>query len=282
MNKGASVKARLLNIAKKENIAFQVLVFRYLHERFLYRLSVSTYKNCFFLKGGALLYVFENALTRPTKDVDLLGQNVPNDVDELKSIFKEITLIENDDAVWFDASTIKTETIKEEEKYQGVRVHIECGFHTVKNRIQIDIGFGDIITPKAQVVDYPTLLTESQPIKIQAYSIETIIAEKLHAMVVLAYANSRMKDFYDLYVLIQSEKLSTKSLEQAIKATFERRQTKIPLQVLLFDPAFGLDEKFNLLWNQFLKKNKLSLAAEFKDIVSLIKTEFEPILNALK
>jgi hypothetical protein len=106
MNKGASVKSRLLNIAKKENIAFQVIVFRYLHERFLHRLSVSTYKKSFFLKGGALLYVFENALTRPTKDVDLLGQNVPNDVDEIKSIFQEIAQVKHDDSVWFDANTM--------------------------------------------------------------------------------------------------------------------------------------------------------------------------------
>jgi predicted nucleotidyltransferase component of viral defense system len=282
MNKGASVKARLLNIAKKENIAFQVIVFRYLHERFLHRLSVSTYKKSFFLKGGALLYVFENALTRPTKDVDLLGQNVPNDVDEIKSIFQEIAQVKHDDSVWFDANTIDTEIIREEEKYEGVRVHIEAGFHTVKNRIQIDIGFGDIISPRAQAVYYPTLLPEFDPIELQAYSLESIIAEKLHAMVVLAYANSRMKDFYDLYVLLQSEQLSTNSLSQAIKATFERRQTKIPDQVLLFKPDFRIDENFNLLWEQFLRKNKLSIDVAFKDVVAIITTRFEPILNLLK
>lgn len=282
MNKGASVKSRLLNIAKKENIAFQVIVFRYLHERFLHRLSVSTYKKSFFLKGGALLYVFENALTRPTKDVDLLGQNVPNDVDEIKSIFQEIAQVKHDDSVWFDANTIDTEIIREEEKYEGVRVHIEAGFHTVKNRIQIDIGFGDIISPRAQAVYYPTLLSEFDPIELQAYSLESIIAEKLHAMVVLAYANSRMKDFYDLYVLLQSEQLSTNSLSQAIKATFERRQTKIPDQVLLFKPDFRIDENFNLLWEQFLRKNKLSIDVAFKDVVAIITTRFEPILNLLK
>ena len=152
----------------------------------------------------------------------------------------------------------------------------------MKNRIQIDIGFGDIISPRAQAVYYPTLLSEFDPIELQAYSLESIIAEKLHAMVVLAYANSRMKDFYDLYVLLQSEQLSTNSLSQAIKATFERRQTKIPDQVLLFKPDFRIDENFNLLWEQFLRKNKLSIDVAFKDVVAIITTRFEPILNLLK
>lgn len=279
---GTSVKTRLLNIARKENIAFQVLIFRYLHERFLYRLSVSNYKNSFFLKGGALLYVYEGTLTRPTKDVDLLGENVPNDLIELKNIFQEIAQMETDDAVWFDANTIKTEAIKENEKYEGVRVYIDGGFHTVKNRIQIDIGFGDIIVPKAQIVEYPTLLSDEEPIKIHAYSVESVIAEKLHAMVVLAYANSRMKDFYDIHILLRSKQVNKVILSDSINATFERRNTKIPDRVLLFDSAFGSNDNLNLLWNQFLKKNKLTLDVKFSDIVAEIKTEFETLLNSFK
>lgn len=282
MMNGTSVKARLLNIARKENIAFQVLIFRYLHERFLYRLSVSNYKNSFFLKGGALLYVYEGTLTRPTKDVDLLGENVPNDLIELKNIFQEIAQKETDDAVWFDANTIKTEAIKENEKYEGIRVYIDGGFHTVKNRIQIDIGYGDIIVPKAQIVEYPTLLSDAEPIKIQAYSVESVIAEKLHAMVVLAYANSRMKDFYDIHILLRSNQVNKVVLSDSIKATFERRKTKIPDRVLLFDSAFGSNDNLNLLWNQFLKKNKLTLDVKFSDIVAEIKTEFETLLNSFK
>ena len=279
---GASVKTRLLNIAKKEDIAFQVLIFRYLHERFLYRLSVSEYKNSFFLKGGALLYVYEGTLTRPTKDVDLLGENVPNDLIEVKIIFQEIAQLETDDAVWFDANTIKTEAIKENEKYEGVRVYMDGGFHTVKNIIQIDIGFGDVIVPKAKIIDYPTLLSGASPIKIQAYSVESVIAEKLHAMVVLAYANSRMKDFYDIHILLRSKQVNKVILAESIKATFQRRNTRVPKIILLFDSAFGSNENLNLLWNQFLKKNKLALNVEFNDIVAEIKTEFETLLYSLK
>ena len=279
---GTSVKTRLLNIAKKEGIAFQVLIFRYLHERFLYRLSVSEYRNSFFLKGGALLYVYEGILTRPTKDLDLLGENVPNDLTEVKDIFHEIAQLETDDAVWFDSNTIKTEAIKENEKYEGVRVYMDGGFHTVKNRIQIDIGFGDVTVPKAKIIEYPILLSGTSPIKIQAYSVESVIAEKLHAMVLLAYANSRMKDFYDIHILLRSKQVNKVILTESIRATFQRRNTKIPEKILLFETAFGSNENLNLLWNQFLKKNKLELNVEFKDIIAEIKTEFGTILNSLK
>lgn len=281
MNKGASIKAKLQNIAKKENIAFQVLIFRFLHERFLYRLSKSKFHNSFFLKGGSLLYAFENELTRPTKDVDLLGLNVTNDAVALKLIFQEIALIEDDDAVWFDSDSINTEIIKEEEKYEGVRLFIVGGFDTVKNRIQIDIGFGDVIIPKGQLINYPLLLPDLSPVSIQAYSKESIIAEKLHAMIVLSYSNSRMKDFYDVYVLMKTTDFDKEILSKSIEATFQRRETVIPNNPSLFDAKFGLDSNLNLLWNQFLKKNKLSLSVEFKEIVEKIKLEFEPILTEL-
>jgi len=281
MNKGASIKAKLQNIARKENIAFQVLIFRFLHERFLYRLSKSKFQNSFFLKGGSLLYAFENELTRPTKDLDLLGLNITNDAVYLKLIFQEIALIEDDDAVWFDSNSISSEIIKEEEKYEGVRLFIEGGFDSIKNRIQIDIGFSDVIIPKGQLINYPLLLTDLSPVSIQAYSKESIIAEKLHAMIVLSYSNSRMKDFYDVYVLIKTTDFDKEILSKSIEATFQRRETVIPNNPSLFEIEFGLDSNLNLLWNHFLKKNKLSLSIEFKEIVEKIKIEFEPILNAL-
>jgi hypothetical protein len=281
MNKGASIKAKLQNIAKNENIAFQVLIFRFLHERFLLRLSKSKYKNFFFLKGGSLLYAFENELTRPTKDVDLLGQNISQDEAFLKLIFQEIILIEDDDAVWFDSNSIKTEIIKEEEKYEGVRLFIDGGFDSIKNRIQVDIGFGDVIFPSGQLINYPILLTDLSSVTIQAYSKESIIAEKLHAMIVLSYANSRMKDFYDVYSLIKTNQFDKSLVLESIQATFQRRETIIPNEPSLFETEFGLDKNLNLLWIHFLKKNKLSLNIEFKEIVEKIKVVFEPILNTL-
>jgi predicted nucleotidyltransferase component of viral defense system len=282
MNKGASIKAKLQSIAIKENVAFQILIFRFLQERFLYRLSKSRFKNFFFLKGGALLYAFENELTRPTKDVDFLVQNISNDVESLKLIFQEIIAIEDNDTVWFDGNSIKTEIIKEREKYEGLRLYIDGGFDSIKNRIQIDVGFGDVIIPKGQQINYPMLLPDLNCVTIQAYSKESIVSEKLHAMIVLSYSNSRMKDFYDIHVLMKTNNFDKDILTKSIKATFEQRETNIPREPALFDNEFGLDSNMNKLWNIFLKKNKLNLTIEFKDIVEKIKLDFEPILNSLK
>lgn len=281
MNKGASIRARLQAIAKSENIAFQVLIYRYLHERFLYRLSQSEYKNNFFLKGGALLYAFENEMTRPTKDVDFLGKDINNDLKDIKSAFQKISTLTDDDAVWFDAATISAERIKEDAQYEGVRLFIEGGFDTIKQRIQIDVGFGDIIIPDAQIIEYPLLLSVTNPVIIKAYSKESIIAEKFHAMVVLSYGNSRMKDFYDVYALLKANQFHNAVLTESIKATFEKRETSFNQLPSFFDEEFKVDAKLNTLWGQFLKKNKLLLNVEFQEVVRDILKELKPIWDTL-
>ena len=281
MNKGASIRAKLQTIAKSENIAFQVLIFRYLHERFLYRLSKSGYRNNFFLKGGALLYAFEKELARPTKDVDFLGKNISNDLKEVKSAFQKVCTIPDDDAVWFDYTTISIETIKEDAKYGGTRLFIEGGFDTIKQRIQIDVGFGDIIVPDAQFIEYPMLLSVTNPVIIKAYSKESVIAEKFHAMVVLSYANSRMKDFYDVYALLKANKFDTTVLAESIKATFNKRETSIIQFPSFFEKEFKTDAQLNKLWKQFLKKNKLHPDIEFQDVVSDILIELKPVWHTL-
>jgi predicted nucleotidyltransferase component of viral defense system len=211
MNKGASIRQKLLNISKskEENVTFQTIIVRYLHERLLFRLSQSEYKNHFFLKGGALIYALDNKITRPTKDLDLLGQSVPGDLESVKTIFQEICSINDNDAVTFLAETITVEPIKEEDKYEGVRLHIDGKFDSIKQRLQVDIGFGDVIFPEPQIIHYPLLLSENSPVELKTYTIESIIAEKVHAMVVLGLANSRMKDFYDgnsrLYLIRKKE-----------------------------------------------------------------------------
>jgi len=281
MNNGASIRAKLQAIAKSENLAFQVLIFRYLHERFLYRLSQSEYRNNFFLKGGALLYAFENEMTRPTKDVDFMGKDISNDLEEVKSAFRKISTLVDDDAVWFDATTITAETIKEVDKYEGVRLFIEGGFDTVKQRIQIDVGFGDIVVPDAQFIEYPLLLSVTNPVIIKAYSKESVIAEKFHAMVVLSYANSRMKDFYDVYALLKANQFDTAFLTESIRATFKKRETSLNQLPSFFDDAFKSDAHLNTLWKQFLKKNKLHLDIGFQDVVSDILIELKPIWDTL-
>ena len=282
MNKGASIRAKLSNLAKSENMAFQVVIFRYLHERFLYRLSQSAYKNNFFLKGGVLLFAFENEFTRPTKDMDFLGDGINNNSGEVKDIIMEICEIDDDDAVWFDSGSTTVETIKEGDRYEGLRLFIEGGFHTIRQRIQIDIGFGDIIIPDAQVITYPSLLSGTKNPILKAYSKESVIAEKFHAMVDLSFANSRMKDFYDVYILFKMNQFDKSVIQQSIEATFRQRGTSFLQKPSFFDADFKEDPKLNKLCRQFLLKNKLDSHLEFADVVEDILKELIPVWEELQ
>jgi len=282
MNKAASIRAKLNNIAKSENISFQVIIFRYLHERFLFRLSMSAYKNNFCLKGGVLLYAFEQELTRPTRDVDFLGTDISNDFDNIKQAFQEICIIDDDDAVWFDSKSITIEKIKEEDKYEGVRLFIEGGFDTIKQRLQIDVGFGDIVIPGAQLISYPSLLNETKTAVINAYSKESIIAEKFHAIIVLSYANSRMKDFYDIYNLLKNSSIDSEILANSIESTFIRRETELREDATFFDENFSNDITLASLWKMFLKKNQLIVDVDFKEIVEFIREKLNFVIKPTK
>jgi predicted nucleotidyltransferase component of viral defense system len=281
MKNASAIRAKLLTIAKSENIAFQVIIFRYLHERFLFRLSKSDYCDNFILKGGNLIYAFEHVLTRPTKDVDFLGFSISNDLERIITIFKEITEINNEDTVWYNSETIKAESITELNKYAGVRLFIECGFDSIKQRIQIDIGFGDIVVPDVQTIDYPLLLPSMSPVLVKAYSKESVIAEKFHAIITLSYSNSRMKDFYDLYVLFTSNPIKQDILLESISATFKQRETIIVHTASFFEQEFKTDLKLNLLWNQFVKNNNMTIGVNFEEVVNLISQKIKPIWDTL-
>lgn len=281
MNRGASIRAKLSYLARSKNVAFQVLIFRYLHERFLFRLSQSAYRDNFFLKGGVLLFAFDNEITRPTKDIDFLGDGINNDMEEVKLFFQEICKITDDDAVWFDPETISVEMIKEDDQYEGVRLYIEGGFDTIKQRIQIDVGFGDIIIPDVQVIEFPVLLPETKVPILKAYSKESVIAEKFHAMVDLSYTNSRMKDFYDVYNLLEMNQFDRGILKKSIEATFNKRLSSFTQIPSFFEDEFKNDNKLNKLWKQFLDKNKLNKNLEFPIIVEVIVNELKPIWNEL-
>jgi len=191
-NRAVSLRARLLNISKKENIEFQVLISRFLHERLLYRISVSEFSNHFVLKGGAFMYAIQGLKTRPTTDVDFLGQQITNDVDALCDTFRKICSTESSDEVHFLPKSIYGEPIAEQEKYNGVRVFVDTQFDTIRQRLQIDIGFGDVVTPENIQLEYPVLLDDMGTPVVRAYSVETVIAEKFQAMIELSLFNSRM------------------------------------------------------------------------------------------
>lgn len=280
----ASIRARLLNIAKEQGLSFQLIIVRYLQERLLYRVSQSKYRNKFYLKGGALIYAFEGSKTRYTLDIDLLGKEIANNTQTIKSAFAEIvTMPCPNDEVWFKPDTIHAEIISEQDKYNGIRLFIEAGFHTIKQRMQVDIGFGDVIVPTDNKnLEFPVLLAESEVPVILAYSTETLIAEKFQAMIELSLANSRMKDFYDVHKLIISNKYSIKTLKEAIRATFINRSTPYIENHSLFSEDFFTDSERLKMWKAFLNKIGQDKDLNFSEVGKTITTILKPIWEGLK
>jgi predicted nucleotidyltransferase component of viral defense system len=266
-----SIRARLLNIAHDEKLTFQLVHFRYVHERLLYRLSISEYTGNFVLKGGVLLYSYSKEKTRPTKDIDFLGSNLPNELEFLKETFASICGINYlDDAVNFDPASITAEEITDQDEYHGTRLFVDAFLDTAKLRIQIDIGFGDIVIPAPVELTYPAFLPDAKPPVVQAYSLETVIAEKFEAMIDLSVANSRMKDFYDVYHILTTQQIDQDILMQAIRKTFGNRETTYNEDHSLFTPEFVTDANRITQWKAFLRKNKLDEGLEFSVVVQTI------------
>ncbi|TRZ78369.1 MAG: nucleotidyl transferase AbiEii/AbiGii toxin family protein [Deltaproteobacteria bacterium] len=282
-NTGKSIRTRLLNIAKKENLSFQLVIIRYLHERLLYRVSLSLYANNFCLKGGVLLYVYCREQTRPTLDIDFLGTNIPNEIDSLKSAFREIcSIYYPPDAVVFDKGSIVAEEIAGQDEYPGIRLFVTANLDTICQRIQVDIGFGDIVIPAPVQINYPTLLHESKIPIVQAYSLETVVAEKFEAMIDLSVFNSRMKDFYDIYQILITQHLNPKNLEKAIRETFRNRNTIFTPDHALFSNTFPTDINRQRQWKAFLVKNHLDQTINFNEVIGKINNSLFPIWKRLQ
>jgi len=270
-NLAASLKAKLLNISKRDNKDFNKILLRYFQERFLYRLSVSEYKNNFILKGGLLLILVNIPTSRVTVDIDFLAAKVKNDLENIKDIFSKISSIEVQDGIVFNSSEITAERIEKDSRYEGVRVKIQGHLGTVKQILQIDLGFGDVIFPKKSDIEFPSLLLESKS-RLKGYPLETVIAEKFEAMVKLGMLSSRMKDFYDAYILLNSQNFNKSVLREAIKRTFNNRKTQLQEEPLIFTSEFYNDKSKQIQWEAFLRKNKLTdVPEDFKDIVLAIK-----------
>lgn len=268
---GKSVKAKLLNLSKAEGLPYQPLLIRYVQERLLYRLAQSKYKNRFYLKGGALLYAHEQLKARPTLDIDFLGSSINNDKKIIEEAFSEICSIScKEDGIVFNTDTIETEEINENRVYKGIRLHVTAQLDTVRQKIAMDIGFGDVITPEPQELEYPLLLDGLPAVSIMAYSLETVVAEKFQAMIELSENNSRMKDFYDLYTLLYNNALDSDMLEKAIHATLKNRGTPYEENHPLFSDDFPKNPRFQMLWKGFIKKIGKT-EPDFETTVSLIK-----------
>jgi predicted nucleotidyltransferase component of viral defense system len=250
-NIGASVRARLLNLAKQRNQPFDLLLTRYTLERLLYRLSSSKYRERFVLKGGMLMTSWVDDPYRPTRDLDLLGFG-DSDPDAIIGAFHEICALKADDAVVFDIGGLTVDRIRDEAEYGWLRIKTTAIVDGAKVRVLIDIGFGDAIEPGLTEIELPVLLDQPAP-RLRAYPYETVIAEKFQAMVRLGRANSRMKDFYDIWLLAQSRDFDGDRLARAILATFARRTTEIPADPPdALTPAFAQDKTKQQQWTAFL------------------------------
>jgi len=251
-NVGASVRARLLNLSKANGQTFDLVLTRFALERLLYRLSQSPHADRFVLKGAMLMMSWFDDPHRATRDLDLLGFGDP-DEDAMRETFRQILSQEADDGVLFDPDTLRVERIREEFDYGGLRLSALASVGGARIKLAIDIGFGDTLEPGAETVHYPVMLDLPAP-KIRAYAMETVIAEKFQAMVALGRANSRMKDFYDIWILSQSFSIDNERLEKAIAATFARRNTAIPVEPPdALTPAFAEDEQKQRQWRAFVE-----------------------------
>lgn len=280
MSSAKSIRSKLLNISRNENLYFQQVLVRFFHERFLERLSKSKYKENLLLKGGSFIYAQQGNTARPTIDIDFLGQNISNDTAEIIHIAKEICKISSNDFVVFKSESIQAIPINEQKEYHGTRLKIEVNFDTIKQHIQIDVGFGDKITPNAVLLSYPVLLQEFIEPTIVAYTIETSIAEKLHAIEVLANLNSRIKDFYDVYTFIIQKELDNNLLLEALKNTFDARFTRFEIdKIIKTINDFKSVENNVKMWNTFLKKINAKEQVSFEEAMKIIISKLEQIDN---
>ena len=274
-----SVKARLKNFAMTTGHTFQEALTYYGLERTIYRISVSKYASHFVLKGGIFLYaIFDRNYERATTDVDLLARRISNSSEEMKEVFKEILSQDIDDALTFDIDSIAVEDITEFKEYHGLNVSATGYLGRTKVPISIDIGFGDIIYPEAVEMDFPVILDMEAP-KVNAYSLESVVAEKLEAIIHNGYLNSRYKDFYDIYILTSKYNFSYDDMKNAVAETFENRGTPISTSTAVFGTEFINDQMHKARWKAFLKKKKAIVLVTFEDVIAGIKLFSAPLLT---
>lgn len=274
-----SVKERLRTFAVKNGCTFQEALTYYGIERTIYRISVSKYAEHFVLKGGIFLYaIFERNYERVTTDVDLLARRISNSSEEMKNVFKNIFSQNIDDALAFDIDSIAVQDITEFKEYHGIHVSCVAYLDRTKIPIGIDIGFGDVIYPNAVKMDFPVML-DMEPPRVNAYSLETSIAEKLEAIIHNGYLNSRYKDFYDIYILSKTYEFYYQELYNAVSRTFDNRKTQMTMDSAVFGNEFLNDPMHQTRWRAFLKKKKALIQVSMPDAMAWIINFIRPLLE---
>jgi predicted nucleotidyltransferase component of viral defense system len=251
-NMGASVRARLMNLSRSTGRPFETLLVHYALERLLYRLTRTEHAERFVLKGAMLLMTWLEIPLRATRDIDFLGFGEPSPEGMLQ-VFREVLAVEQNDGVVFDVDGLKVDRIREEIAYGGLRLQTTALIDKARVKVTIDIGFGDATEPGIEEMDYPALLDQPAP-RLRSYARETVIAEKFQAMVDLGRANTRLKDFYDIWVLSRLFAFDDDRLARAIAATFARRGTALPTEAPdALTPDFSVDPEKQAQWRAFVE-----------------------------
>ncbi len=278
-NIGASIRQKLKNKSQEDKRPFAELLQYYAMERFLYRLNQSDHADKFILKGALMLSAWIFPETRPTMDIDMLGITV-NEIESICHQVTEIASINTEDGLIFDASTIKGERIKEDADYEGVRVRFVGTLENARVIMQIDVGFGDIVHPSPELMALPTVLDLPAP-ELLCYSRESAIAEKFEAMIKLGELNSRMKDFYDIWLLSRQFEFANEELSKAIQLTMDNRETELPKEITAFSPDFVQSKQKQ--WEAF--RNRVAqehIPIDFSEIVTSISEFLKPAIQQLR
>lgn len=276
-----SVKDRLKNLARSSGRDYNFVCIQYMHERFLARLGHSEYKERFILKGALLLLAYNISRVRPTKDIDFLGNHLSNQSDDIETAISQISEIELEDGVQFHSDKIEIDEITKDADYGGLRVRLSASVGGDHQRLQIDIGFGDVIVHGPVEMSYPALL-DFEPPKVISYSLESAIAEKLQAIVSLGIFGSRMKDFYDIWFLTRTRKFQRERLTEAIETTFKKRNTEIGDIKLIFEDEFVKDSNKSKQWAAFLRRISIEEQVSFESVMGDLKVYFSKELNLIK
>lgn len=283
MNAAASIAARLASIARTQGRDHSFILTRYGIERLLWRLSRADFCDDFVVKGAMLFLLWDPASGRPTRDLDLLGRGDPSQ-ERIRAMFLELCAEDtvSHDGLVFHPDSVTASRIKEDDEYEGVRIRMLATLEKTRIDIQIDVGFGDAVVPAPVRSTFPTLLGMSAP-EIQAYPQEVVVAEKFHAIVHLAGRNTRMKDFHDLRVLLESGRVDGALLAEAIASTFQRRGTPIPQAIPVgLTTEFARDSDRIRQWNAFYKRLGIERTHSLEETVDVIRSRLVPIVAEMR
>jgi predicted nucleotidyltransferase component of viral defense system len=275
-NVGASVRARLLNLAKKTERDFDALLLQYCQERFLYRLSISPFKANFVLKGALLLLPYDIPLLRPTKDIDFLAWGTTNDPGAIRKVVEQIAGINVEDGISFSKANLHVERIMEGADYEGIRVKIQGRLDEARKVIQLDIAYGDVISGGPVDMTFPVLIEEQPAPQLKVYSKESAVAEKFESLVKLNLLTSRMKDLYDILFMASQSPFGLISLHKAILSTFHHRMTPVGNRKVIFEEEFKSSREKQTQWSVFLKRNRLESFSSFSEAVEHMQGFIDP------